>query len=266
MIILYGSYAKNTYVEHDIRDDYGGGKTEYNSDYDILVVTKRRLGEREGTVETRVREKFAVGKSEDEITKVQIINESIAKLNNALSMGHCFYVEAVAEGVLLYDSSKGQLATPRNLNYSEINKIAQKYYESNKVKIDDYWEDAIRNIESQKYTHSSFFLHQVTEYLIKAIPLVFTLYRYKEHELTFLLSKCKKHTSELTSVFPCNTPKEKHLFDLLRKAYVEARYNDDFVVTKEEINVLRSRIEILKPIVEKVCRQRLDYYVAQIKK
>lgn len=41
MIILYGSYARNTYVELDIRRDYGGGKIQYMSDYDILVVSKK---------------------------------------------------------------------------------------------------------------------------------------------------------------------------------------------------------------------------------
>ena len=42
MIILYGSYAANTYVERDERRDYGV-RTIYMSDYDLLVVTKRRL-------------------------------------------------------------------------------------------------------------------------------------------------------------------------------------------------------------------------------
>ena len=47
MIILYGSYAKNTYVDLDERHDFGG-RTYYMSDYDLLVVTKKRLGVREG--------------------------------------------------------------------------------------------------------------------------------------------------------------------------------------------------------------------------
>ena len=47
MIILYGSYARNTYVELDIQRDFGGGEIQFMSDYDILVVTKRRLGSKE---------------------------------------------------------------------------------------------------------------------------------------------------------------------------------------------------------------------------
>lgn len=62
MIILYGSYAANTYVERDERRDYGV-RTIYMSDYDLLVVTKRRLGERESTVEARVRERLQPGRT-----------------------------------------------------------------------------------------------------------------------------------------------------------------------------------------------------------
>ncbi len=264
MIILYGSYAKNTYVIHDVQIGPNGETTEYHSDYDLMVITRKRLGERESTVETRIRDRFSEGKSE--ITKVQLVSESISKLNNALSQGHYFYIDAVNEGVLLYDSGEYELTTPRDLNFSEIKQIAENYFYSNQQRALDYWEDAIRNIKNKKYTHSSFFLHQATEYLLKSIPLVFILYRYKEHELKFLLDMCKKHTLELVDIFPCRTKREEHVFDLLCRAYVEARYNDDFVVTKEEIDILRSRIEILRPIVEKVCRERIAYYDTQSKK
>ena len=177
MIILYGSYAKNTYVIHDVRPGPNGETTEYHSDYDLMVVTRKRLGEREGTVETRIRNRFAEGKAEP--TKVQLVSESISKLNNALSQGHYFYVDAVNEGILLYDSGECELATPRELDFAEIKRIATGYFGSNQQRAFDYLEDAVRNIEDGKYTHSSFFLHQAAEYLLKSVPLVFELYRHK---------------------------------------------------------------------------------------
>ena len=42
MIILYGSYARNTYVDYDQRIEYGI-RTCFMSDYDILVVTSTRF-------------------------------------------------------------------------------------------------------------------------------------------------------------------------------------------------------------------------------
>jgi HEPN domain-containing protein/predicted nucleotidyltransferase len=266
MIILYGSYAKGNYVIHDIQIGPNGETTEYHSDYDIMVITRKRLGEREGTVEMRIRSRFAEGKDANDVTKVQLVSESISKLNNALSQGHYFYVDAINEGIALYDSGDCELATPRDLNYTEIKQLAERYYQGSLQKALDYWEDAIRNIENKKYTHSSFFLHQATEYLLKSIPLVFILYRYKEHDLDFLLEKCKCHTLELVNIFPCKTKQERHVFDQLCKAYVEARYNDNFVVTKEEIDALVPKIKLLKQTVERVCKERFDYYDSQIEK
>lgn len=58
MIILYGSYARNTYVDCDRRRDYGV-TTFFMSDYDILIVTRRRLGLKEYDVYARITERFS---------------------------------------------------------------------------------------------------------------------------------------------------------------------------------------------------------------
>ncbi len=262
MIILYDSYAKNTYVIHNLRIGPNGETTEYHSDYDIMVITRKRLGGREGTVETRIRDRFAAGKSE--ATKVQLVSESITKLNNALSQGHYFYVDAVNEGILLYDSGEYELATPQDLNFSEIKQIAERFYTKTLAKGKRFLYHAQIDYRDKEFVECAFFLHQATEYLLKSVPLVFILYRYKEHELKFLLDMCKKHTLDLVDIFPCRTKREEHVFDLLCRAYVEARYNDNFVVTKEEIDALIPRIELLLQSVEKICRERIAYYESQI--
>ena len=263
MIILYGSYAANTYVERDERRDYGV-RTIYMSDYDLLVVTKRRLGERESTVEARIRERFAAGKNDENLPRPQIINESISKLNDALTMGRYFYVEIVAKGIMLYDSGECQLATPGELDYAEIKKMAEEYYDDKFSDGLDFFKGANFYYQEENYHMTAFMLHQATESFLKTIPLVYILYGYKEHDLQFLIEKCKPYTLELAKVFPCDTNEEKRLFDLLRRAYLEARYNKkNFIVTKADIDALVPKIEQLCGIVEKVCKTRLGYYTQQ---
>lgn len=58
MIILYGSYARDMYVDCDRRRDYGV-TTFFMSDYDILIVTRRRLGLKEYDVYARITERFS---------------------------------------------------------------------------------------------------------------------------------------------------------------------------------------------------------------
>ena len=262
MIILYGSYATNTYVERDERRDYGV-RTIYMSDYDLLVVTKRRLGERESTVEARVRERFAAGKNDDNLPRPQIINESISKLNDALTMGRYFYVEIVAKGIMLYDSGQCQLATPGELDYAEIKKMAEEYYDDKFSDGLDFFKGANFYYQEENYHMTAFMLHQATESFPKTIPLVYILYGYKEHDLQFLIEKCKPYTLELAKVFPCDTDEERRLFDLLRRAYLETRYNKkNFIVTKADINALVPKIELLRGIVEKACKERFKYYIS----
>lgn len=260
MIILYGSYAKNTYVECDERRDFGV-KTYYTSDYDLLVVTKKRLGVREGTVATRVNARFMDGRDNEFQTRPQLINESISKLNDALSEGRYFYVEILAQGIMLYDSGEYRLATPRELDYAEIKEMAEAYYKDKYSDAEDFLFHAKIAQERRTYQMCSFMLHQATENFIKTIPLVYVLYGYKEHDLEFLIEKCKPYTLDLAKVFPRDTDEEERLFKLLQRAYIEARYNKkNFTVTKADIDALISRIELLRDIVEKVCRERIDEY------
>ena len=102
MIILYGSYAANTYVERDERRDYGV-RTIYMSDYDLLVVTKRRLGERESTVEARVRERFAAGKNDENLPRPQSINKF---MNAAYSDANKFWADFMEQVNILLDSRR----------------------------------------------------------------------------------------------------------------------------------------------------------------
>ena len=213
MIILYGSYARNTYVELDIRRDYGGGKIQYMSDYDILVVSKKRLGSRTVTVSSRVKSSFLKNKNANTQTRPSIINESITKFNNALSEGRYFYVDILTEGIVLYDSGECQLATPCELNYSEILQIAKEYYRAKLHKAKRHYAHYKTDYLDKEYTYCTFDLHQTVEHLIKAIPLVFILYGHKEHELDTLIEKCKAYTLELVKVFPLDTEEEKHLFE-----------------------------------------------------
>ena len=263
MIILYGSYAKNSYVDRDERYDYGV-RTVFMSDYDILIVTKKRLGERENTIETRVRKQFTDGDTQER-PRPQIINESISKLNDALSEGRYFYVDILEQGIILYDSGEYQLVTPRELNYREIKEIAKEYFDKRFSDAKDFFAGTKFYEQRQNYRLESFILHQAAENFLKTIPLVHILYGYKEHDLEFLIEKCKSHTLEVSKIFPRNTEEEERLFRLLQRAYVEARYNSNFEITKEDIDTLIPRVEMLQNIVEKVCRERFDYYDSQIK-
>ena len=61
-------------------------------------------------------------------------------------------------------------------------------------------------------------------------------------------------------VFPKATAEEKECFDLLRRAYVEARYNRAYKITREQLEYLDKRVQVLQELTEKHCRKKIESY------
>ncbi|MDR2916371.1 MAG: DNA-binding protein, partial [Tannerella sp.] len=70
----------------------------------------------------------------------------------------------------------------------------------------------------------------------------------------------KKYSEDLVNVFPQDTPEEKRIFTLLKAAYVDARYNPHFVVTKEDIDALIPKVDLLRDIAKRICEERIKGY------
>ena len=262
MVILYGSYARGTYVDYDQRIEYGV-KTYFMSDYDLLIVTQKRMGINEHAVYAKILRRFFENKAWEIHTHPQFINESISELNKALDKSRYFYTDIKKEGVMLYDSGKYKLARRRKLDYTEIAEMAQEYFDNTFSRASQFLTTATFTLSKDWLNMTSFNLHQAAENFLRTIPLTFILYGYKEHDLAFLMNECKKHTLEIYRVFPQDTDEERRLFKLLQDAYVQARYNKNFVVTRADIDALIPRIELLRDLTETVCKERIEFYNRQ---
>ena len=228
MIILYGSYARNTYVDYDQRIEYGI-RTCFMSDYDILVVTSTRFQRYIiNHILSKATDNYYKGKNRYASTTVQFIDESIDDLNKAIDKNRYFYTDIKREGIMLYNSGRYK-------------------YDKN----------------DERYKICSFHLHQACENYYNSIILTFTLYSPKEHSLITLSGRAKTHSLESSEAFPRDTEEEKRLFDLLQDAYVQARYNLHFRVTKEDIEALIPKVELLRDITRQCCEERIKVYAAK---
>lgn len=260
MIILFGSYARNKYVVYD--EKYEFGKIQfYVSDYDILVVTSGIsdgiAGKALDNIEVQY---YNRAKDPDRQPPVQFINIDMKKLNKELTEGRYFYTQIKQEGVILYDSGKHKLARRRKLNFEEIKEQAQEYFDEKFRKANLFLSDAIHNRDKEEYVQASFYLHQACENYFYAIRLTYTQQNSKQHNLTKLLNSVKKYSDEFVKVFPQDTPEEKRLFELIKAAYVNGRYDPDFVVTKDDIDSLIPKVELLRNITKSICEQRIKEY------
>ncbi len=104
---------------------------------------------------------------------------------------------------------------------------------------------------------AAFDLHQATERLYHCLLLVLTLYSPKSHKLNFLRSQCEQHVPALVEAWPRETRFQQRSFELLRRAYVDARYSPHYKITAEELAWLGERVAILQRLVRNACDLRL---------
>jgi HEPN domain-containing protein len=121
-------------------------------------------------------------------------------------------------------------------------------------------------LKSKEYNNEAvFLLHQVAECLYNAILLVFTRYKPKTHDLDTLRKLTNALDHKFIQAFPLNSTEEVRLFKLLRKAYIDARYNKNYVITEQELLQLSERVKTLQLLVEKLCLEKMQTFLARKK-
>ena len=104
---------------------------------------------------------------------------------------------------------------------------------------------------------AAFNLHQTAETIYQGLLQVQTLYSPKSHNLIRLPNMPEPLVPRLRDVWPHDTKFQKRCFELLRAAYVKARYSRHYRITDEELAYLTERIEVLRQVVVDASEKRI---------
>jgi predicted nucleotidyltransferase/HEPN domain-containing protein len=250
-IVLFGSYARGDWVE----DPVG----RYFSDYDLLVVVDREeltdVPEFWARTEEQLLEELASGKYLR--TPVSIIYHSFEDVNEKLRLGRYFFMDIVRDGILLFEEPGHEFVEPKPLSPAEALRETKDYYE-------EWFESANRRFELAKEAlakgylkEAAFDLHQTTERLYHCLFLVRTLYSPKSQNLNQLRQLAEMVEPRLKEIWPRSTKFERRCYELLRDAYVKARYSRHYRITDEQLAWLSGRVELLREMVRELCEARI---------
>lgn len=250
-VILFGSYARGDWVH----DPVGG----YISDYDLLVVVNEDkltdvLEFWTGADEHLLREYQVTHKL---TAPVNFIVHSLTDLNARLKRGQYFFLDIVRDGAALYEAPGHPLERPKKLKPAEALKETQGYFDEWFPMAGEFLAGAEFHRDRGAFKLAAFNLHQATERLYHCLLLALTLYSPKSHKLNFLRSQCEQLVPELVQAWPRATRFEQRCFELLRRAYVDARYSPHYRITAEELAWLGERIGVLQGLVREACEARL---------
>lgn len=253
MIILFGSYARGNYVEDKYEDK--GIMYEYKSDYDLLIITtKNSQADNDSLISS-------IGGKLEELslpTPVNPIFHGIDFVNAELRDGNYFFDEIKRDGVLLFSTSRYQLDEKQPKSPAEQKAKAQKYFEGWFGSANEFFDSYLSDFQKGKLKVAAFLLHQATERYYGAIQLVFTGYKPKTHDIEVLGRLAKALDMEFGKVFPRATIEERRRFILLKKAYIEARYNMDYNIGRADLEYLSERVQLLRRLTEQICLQKIN--------
>jgi len=247
-IILFGSYARDDWVDEP---DNG-----YQSDFDLLVVVNHDdltdIAHYWYVAEDRILRDAEIGRP------VNIIVHSLDEVNQSLKRGEYFWVDIARDGIILYELPCHPLATPMPLTAADAYLMANAYFEEWLKKIDSGIKLSKFAIEEGEYKDAAFLLHQTTERAYICFLLVRTLYFPRSHNIKFLRSLAEDNEPRLIDAWPRERRIDRRRFQLLKRAYVEARYSTAYEISVEELNAILECVRALRDMVEQVSRERLN--------
>jgi predicted nucleotidyltransferase/HEPN domain-containing protein len=251
-IILFGSYSRDDWI-----DEPANG---YQSDFDLLIVVSHEdlteISDYWFVAEDKIQRDEGVGRP------VNIIVHTLDEVNQSLKRGEYFWVDIARDGILLFELPGSALATPMPLTAVDACEMAGSYFASKLADIDRWLETVQFQIERSAKDSgfrkiAAFNLHQATETAYACFLLVRTLYFPRSHNIKFLRSLAEDKEPRLIAAWPREARIDRRRFELVKRAYVEARYSASYEISTEDLTAIASSVKGLRDIVEEVSRERL---------
>jgi predicted nucleotidyltransferase len=255
-IILFGSYARGSWVN----DPVGG----YVSDYDLLVVVNHdRLTDTTdywARADERLMREYSI--THKLTAPANFIVHTLADVNEQLRRGRYFFNDIVRDGIVLYEAPGSEFVTTGPISpeqaHAEASSLFQNWRAKARTSLRTYRLQRAEGDDVYWRNKAAFELHQATEQLYHCVLLTLTLYSPKSHRLRFLRSQAEQLAPALSNAWPRTHKFERRCFELLGRAYVDARYSPSFAITTDELSWCADHVTLLQFQVEEVCTRFLE--------
>ncbi len=251
-IILFGSYARGDWVDEP--------ENGYLSDFDLLIVVNNakmtNIADYWWNSEDQILRDTAISRT------VNIIVHDLEEVNEALKRGEYFWTDIVREGVSLYSVPGHALVTPQPMTAKDALVMAEGWREAKRGEIDLWLENAetmlSKPAELLRRRNAAFQIHQAVETAYAYFLLVHTCYFPRSHNIKFLRSLAEDVDAHLFKAWPREHRADRRRFELLKRAYVEARYSEQYDASADDLAWQMARACTLRDIVIDLCQNRIE--------
>jgi len=261
MIWLFGSYARGDAVNDRRVDPETGVVSEYYSDIDILAICHGRHIAHRSTRWANLRGRLS---NHPELSRsVHLLNDYKKRVNMALKNNEYFYADVVKEGIVLYNPNYMILNGPSKLDPKVRREYAIRYHNKFYQRADASRRTIMLHYQLGDLASCMHNLHQMTERLYYCYLLVFTHYKPRTHNLKELRYSVAQLDTHIQTLFPLETEAQQAQHKFLISSYVDARYNVNYHVEREQVEAYIEQIGAFQAWVLEESLQRIDSLIPE---
>lgn len=173
----------------------------------------------------------------------------LSQFNEWRREGHPFVHYIDAKAILLHNAgtSLDELVPVDNNHLQKINEII---YTRGLNKAREFLAGAELFRIREQNRMAAFMLHQSAEQALLTIFKLRTGLTIHTHNLDKLIRYCSMVTASVRALFPRNNERNRSLFQSLNRAYVEARYKDDYALSATDLIILLNKVSQLQSILK----------------
>lgn len=182
--------------------------------------------------------------------RIVCVVHSLDAVNTGLREGNPFFITLYHHSVVLYEKDPVPLTTPapgamQSLDHPKRLQLAQSFYQS-----------SVDCLTNENVEPAILLLHQSVELGCAALLKCRLGYRPTTHSLRKLLALSENVTTKASPLFPITSAGDNNLFELLQRAYVDARYKEDYTIQPNDVWTLTERVSELLALVEELCNEK----------
>lgn len=233
-------------------DAQGNDNAGHAAQYDLLILLPGKSQQPHKELQT------AIEAACKDIADVMISFSNAVEIYRLIKEGHIFFSFVCTAENQIYDDGRFPLPVPAITDLAAIKTKAQDGFNKTFHIAQLFYEGAGYFYLKQDKSLTAFMLQQATEHCLRAILYALTGHNYVTHNLQRLLRFTRHCAPELQEIFPSSSGNDKNLLGLLYKAYVHARYKDDFQIEHNQLQTLFRLIQKLHDKTTQVFQGKMD--------
>lgn len=174
---------------------------------------------------------------------------TLADVNRNLAQGTPFFVGLVRTAMVVYDDGASTFVKPQSLPEPQARAARREYFRFWFPLSQNARELGRQSVERGVLRDAAFLFHQAVERAYHCVLLTLTLYSPKTHRIELLRSNSERVAPLLANAWPSESKFEKRCFNRLQRAYVEARYSENYRISEDELGWIDQHVGKLQELI-----------------